>query len=258
MGCLARVWAALLGGGGKVLESCPQGGVTGIFRSLAKMEAYTGNKGSRATILLTYDLARINQETVRTRVNVPTELGTSSQGEAGVSQRGNAVHQSFTSSSLAQHDTGTPGTGSNLSTLNPLAAPFTPHGQAAHIAGPTSPASDTPTVRPPSPHRSTPPSLERFARDLRALKSSSTLSSRERLARMHDQRRQLLSHMGSAKAEMEELEGRLVREESVEGSQDVLNRLKDLRGLQEWVGHKGGGWGGGGADLGGEIARPGA
>ena len=159
--------------------------------------------------------------------------------------------------SLAQHDTGTRGTGSNLPTLNPLAAPFTPHGQAAHIAGPTSPASDTPTVRPPSPHRSTPPSLERFARDLRALKSSSALSSRERLARLHDQRRQLLSHMGSAKAEMEELEGRLVREESVEGSQDVLNRLKDLRGLQEWAGHKWAGLGEEMADLEAEIAMPG-
>lgn len=256
MGCLARGWAAHLGGG-KVLESCLQWEVTSISRDLTKMEANTGNKGSQATILLTYDLAHINQETVRTRANVPTELGTSSQVEAGVSQRGNAVHQSFTSSSLAEHDTGTRGTGSNLPTLNPLAAPFTPHGQAAHIAGPTSPASDTPTVRPPSPHRSTPPSLERFARDLRALKSSSTLSSRERLARMHDQRRQLLSHMGSAKAEMEELEGRLVREESVEGSQDMLNRLKDLRGLQEWAGHKWAGLGEEMADLEAEIAMPG-
>ena len=202
------------------------------FRHLTKMEANTGNRGSQATILLTYDLAHINQGTVRTRENVPTELGTSSQGEAGVSQRGNAVHQSFTSS-LAQHDTGTPGTGSNLPTLNPLAAPFTPHGQAAHIAGPTSPASDTPTVRPPSPHRSTPPSVERFARDLRALKSSSTLSGRERLARMHDQRRQLLSHMGSAKAEMEELEGRLARgvRGGIAGCAESTQRSQGLAGV---------------------------
>ena len=92
-------------------------------------------------------------------------------------------------------------------------------------------------MRPANRGRSTPPSWERFARDLRELQSGE-LGARERLTRTRDQRQQLLSHLKSAKAEIDELEGRLEREESVEGSQDILIRLRDLSGLHEWAGYK--------------------
>ena len=127
--------------------------------------------------------------------------------------------------------------GGALPVLNPMAAFFIPHTPAAAIAGPTASVSDTPTVRSASQRPSTPPALERFARELRELKSTG-LSNKQRLAVMHDQRRQLLSHMTRAKAEIDRLEGRLQREESVEGSQDILNRLKELHGLRGWVGYK--------------------
>ena len=138
---------------------------------------------------------------------------------------------------LAHHDSGTAGVGGILPTLNAMAASFTPRSQTATTAGPASPASDTPTVRPATTRPSTPASLERFARELRELKSSA-LSNKERLGVMHDQRRQLLSHMTTAKAEIDQLEGRLQGEMSVDGSQDILNRLKELNGLHEWAGHK--------------------
>lgn len=158
---------------------------------------------------------------------------------------------------LAYHHPGMPGTGGTVPILNPMAAAFTPRSRTATIANATSPASDTPTVRPASPHPSTPPSLERFARGVRELKSSG-LSNKERLGILHDQRRQLLSHMTTAKTEIDQLEGRLQREESIEGSQDILNQLKELNGLHEWAGHK---WAGPGeemADLEAEIAMPGS
>lgn len=138
---------------------------------------------------------------------------------------------------LAHFNIGTPRMGGALPVLNPMAVFFIPHTQAATIAGPTASASDTPTVRPASQRPSTPPSLERFARELRELKSTG-LSNKQRLTVMHDQRRQLLSHMTTAKAEIDQLEGRLQREESIEGSQDILNRLKELNGLRGWVGYK--------------------
>lgn len=98
-------------------------------------------------------------------------------------------------------------------------------------------ASFTPTVQPASLRLSTPPSLERLARELKELKSSGR-SNKERLAVAHDQRRQLLSHVSTAKVEIDALEGRLQREESIEGSQDILNRLKELNGLHGWVRQK--------------------
>lgn len=113
-------------------------------------------------------------------------------------------------------------------------------------------------MRPGSPQRrSTPPSLERFARDLEELKSSSELSARDRLTKIHDQRRVLLGHIIDAKAEIDELEGRLPQEESVEGSQDILDRLRDLRTLHEWAGNMWRGLGEEMADLEAEIAMPG-
>ena len=129
------------------------------------------------------------------------------------------------------------GVGDTVPTLNPLAASFTPRIQAARNAVPTSPASDAPTVRPAIPRPPTPPSLERLARELKELKSDG-LSNKQRLAVKHDQRRQLLSHMTTAKAEIDGLEDRLRHEESIEGSQDILNRLKELNGLHGWAGHK--------------------
>lgn len=127
--------------------------------------------------------------------------------------------------------------GSSSTMLNPMATSFTPRGQTTTTASLASPATDAPIERPASPSRSTPPSLEQFARKLRELKSTG-LSNRQHLAEMHDQRRQLLSHMTAAKAEIDELEARLQREESIEGSQDILNRLKELKGLHEWAGYK--------------------
>lgn len=175
----------------------------------------------------------------------------------------------------------TPETGSTLPTLNPLATSFTPHSQAATAAAAilTSPTSDPPAVQPPSPrHRTTPPSLERFTRDFRELKSSLSSSNRgdnnnnnrkndnntlsrkiERLAEIHDQRRQLLSHMGTARAEMEQLEKEERRLRIEEGyvEADSLERLRELKGLREWAGDK---WVGLGEEVGeleAEIAVPG-
>lgn len=147
--------------------------------------------------------------------------------------------------------------GSTLPTLNPMAASFTPRNQTAATAGLTSSASsDTPTVRPASPRSSTPPSLEGLARKLEELKSKA-LSNVERLEEIHHQRRQLLSHMTTAKAEIDQLEGELQSEESIEGSQDILNRLRELRDLREWVGNKWAGLGEEVAELETEIAVPG-
>lgn len=156
----------------------------------------------------------------------------------------------------AHHDSGTPGAADTLHTLNPMAASFTPRDQPATTAGTAAPASDTATIRPASPRPSTPSSLERLARDLEELKSNS-LSNPQRLARMHDQRRQLLSHMATAKAEIERLEEGLRLEESVEGSQDILNRLMELNALREWAGFKWAGLGDAVAELEAEIAVPG-
>ena len=141
--------------------------------------------------------------------------------------------------------------------LNPMAASFAPRSQTATAASLTSPASDTPTVWPVSAHHSTPPSLERFASELRELKSTE-LSNKGRLAVMYDQRRQLLSHMTTAKAEIDQLEDRLHREESIDGSQDILNQLKGLNGLHEWAGSKWAGLGEDIAELEAEIAVPGS
>lgn len=137
--------------------------------------------------------------------------------------------------SLTHFNLETPRVGGALPRLNPMAASFTPHSQAATTANPVS---DTPTARPASPCLSTPPSLERFARELKELKSSGQ-SNKQRLAAMQDQRSQLLGHMATAKAEIERLEGQLQREESIEGSQETLNRLKELNGLYGWVAYKG-------------------
>ena len=120
---------------------------------------------------------------------------------------------------LAHLTLGTPCMDGALPRLNPTAASFTP------------------TVQPASLRPSTPPSLERLVRELKELKSSGR-SNKERLAVAHDERRQLLSHMSTAKAEIDGLERRLQREESIEGSQDILNRLKELNGLHGWVGQK--------------------
>ena len=116
--------------------------------------------------------------------------------------------------------------GGNTPTLNPTAATFTP--------------------RPASPRPATPPSLERLARELKELQSSG-LSDKQRLGVLHDQRRQLLSHMATAKSEIDQLEVQLGREGLIEGSQDVLNRLRELKELHKWAGHK---W----RDLGDEIS----
>lgn len=147
--------------------------------------------------------------------------------------------------------------GSTLPTLNPMAASFTPSSQTAATAAlPSTSASDTPTVRPASPHPSTPPSLESLARKLEELKSKG-LSNVERLEEIHHQRRQLLSHMTAAKAEIDRLEGELKGEESIEGSQDILNRLRELGDLREWVGNKWIGLGEEVTELETEIAVPG-
>ena len=142
-----------------------------------------------------------------------------------------------------------------LPTLNPMAASFTPHGQTAAIAGSArSPACDTP--RPALPRPWTPLSLEDLARELRELQWSGK-SNGQRRAVMHDQRRQLLRHMTDAKGEIDQLEDRLRCKESVEGSQDILKRLKELDGLCEWVGYKWIGVGEEMADLEAEIEVPG-
>ncbi len=62
--------------------------------------------------------------------------------------------------------------------------------------------------------------------------------------------------MGTAKAEIEELERRLAREESVEGSQDLLSQLGELGRLHEWAGWKWQGLGEEMAELEAEIAMP--
>ena len=158
---------------------------------------------------------------------------------------------------LAHHDVGMRGIGGTLPALNPMAASFAPRRQNATAAGLTSPASDTPTVRPVSAHASTPPSLERFASELIELKSTG-LSNKQRLAVMYDQRRQLLSHLTTVKAEIDQLEDRLHREESIDGSQDILNQLKELNGLHEWAGSKWAGLGEDIAEVEAEIAVPGS
>lgn len=168
--------------------------------------------------------------------DAPVESDTSSQQEANFGERGNQ-YTILLIRVLAHFNIGTPRMGGALPVLNPMATFFIPHTQAATIAGPTTSASDTLTVRPASHRPSTPPSFERFARELRELKSTG-LSNKQRLAVMHDQRRQLLGHITTAKAEIDQLEGRLQREESIEGSQDILNRLKELNGLHGWVGYK--------------------
>lgn len=145
-----------------------------------------------------------------------------------------------------------------LPTLNPLAASFTPRNQPAATAALPSSASATPTVQPAILSSSTPPSLESLARELEEIKSKK-LSSVERLAEIHHQRRQLLSHMTTAKSEIDKLEGQLrtESEESVEGSWDILDRLREMRELREWVGGKWMGLGEEVAELETEIAVPG-
>lgn len=201
-----------------------------------------------------------SKETARMEANVPMESGISSQGESGVGQQetsgmtGDAPVQSGTSSQEEANvgEQETPRVGGALPRLNPMAASFTPHSQAATTANPVS---DTPTARPASPCLSTPPSLERFARELKELKSSGQ-SNKQRLAAMQDQRSQLLGHMATAKAEIERLEGQLQREESIEGSQEILNRLKELNGLYGWVAYKGASLGDEIVELEAEIAMP--
>ncbi|CAD6568095.1 MAG: hypothetical protein ASARMPREDX12_001064 [Alectoria sarmentosa] len=205
------------------------------------------------------------KEMARIEGNVAIEPGTSNEGETGVDQQGTpgmmgVAQVEFGTSSQQETnigERGTPRMGGALPVLNPMAAFFIPHTPAAAIAGPTASVSDTPTVRSASQRPSTPPALERFARELRELKSTG-LSNKQRLAVMHDQRRQLLSHMTRAKAEIDRLEGRLQREESVEGSQDILNRLKELHGLRGWVGYKWAGVEEEMADLEAEVAMPGS
>ncbi|CAF9938393.1 MAG: hypothetical protein ALECFALPRED_007676 [Alectoria fallacina] len=205
------------------------------------------------------------KEMARIEGNVAIEPGSSNEGEIGVSQQGtpsmmgDAPVESDTSSQQEANfgERGTPRMGGALPVLNPMATFFIPHTQAATIAGPTTSASDTLTVRPASHRPSTPPSFERFARELRELKSTG-LSNKQRLAVMHDQRRQLLGHITTAKAEIDQLEGRLQREESIEGSQDILNRLKELNGLHGWVGYKWAGLEEEMADLEAEVATPGS
>ena len=218
-------------------------------------------KVGKLPCFLSQALAHINFEAARMKGNVSTESDTSSREETGFGPQGKAVHPSV-NKSLAHHDPGAPGKGSNLPpTLNPLAASFTPSSQAANIAAPpppASPASDAPTVQPANARSPTRPSLQRFVRDLGELKSGSDLSDRARLAKLHDQRRQLLSHMSTAKAEIDELEGRLPREESVEGSREILIRLGDLRELHEWLGDKWTDLGEEMADLEAEVAIPGS
>ena len=159
---------------------------------------------------------------------------------------------------LAYHNSETPGVGGSLPALHPMAVSFTPRSQtAATTSGLALPASGNPAVRPASPHPSTPPPLERFARELRELKSSG-LSNIQRLAVMHDQRRQILSHMTTAKAEIDQLEERLYHEDSIDGSQDIVNRLQEFNGLHEWAGYKWTGLGEDIADLEAEIAVPGS
>ena len=113
------------------------------------------------------------------------------------------------------------------------------------------------TSRPASPRPSTPPSLERLARELKELKSSG-LSNKQRVEALHDQRRQLLSHMASAKSEIDRLEVQLGCEESIGRSQEVLNRLQELSELHEWAGGKWRGLGDEVSDLEVEMAMPGS
>ena len=113
------------------------------------------------------------------------------------------------------------------------------------------------TPQPAGPRPATPPSLERLARELKELKSSG-LSNKQRLGVLHDQRRQLLSHMATAKSEIDGLEVQLEREESIEGSQDILNRLQERNELHKWAGRKWRGLGDEVSDLEAEIAMPGS
>lgn len=159
-------------------------------------------------------------------------------------------HTIFLTQLLAHFNLAITHTGGALPMLNPMVASFTPQSQSATVAGSTSPASDIPIMQA---RPSTPPSLERFAKELKELKSSE-LSKRQRHAVMHDQKRQLLSHRTTAKAEIDDLQGRLHHEESIEGSQDILTRLKELNGLHEWTGYKWIGLGEEMADLEAEIA----
>ncbi|KAM0797882.1 hypothetical protein BDR22DRAFT_861971 [Usnea florida] len=158
--------------------------------------------------------ADTSNEGVLMEGNVPTESGPSGRGQTGSGQEE------------------TPGAGDTTPTLNPTAATITP--------------------RPASPHPSTPPSLERLASELKALKASGR-SNTQRLEVLRDQRRQLLSHMASAKSEIDGLEARLGRGESVEGSRDVLNRLEELNEFYGWVGIKWRGLGEEVWDLEGEM-----
>ena len=111
----------------------------------------------------------------------------------------------------------------------------------------------TSTPHPANPRPSTPPSLQRLARELKELKSSQ-LSNKERVKLLHDQRRQLLSHMASAKSEINWLEVELGR---IGGSQNILDRLRELKELHEWAGGKWRGLGDEVLEADGEIAMPG-
>ena len=130
-----------------------------------------------------------------------------------------------------------PSVGGSTPTLNPTAATFTP--------------------RPASARPATPPSLERLARELKELKSSE-LSIKQRLEVLHDQRRQLLSHMATAKSEIDQLDVQLGREGLIEGPRDVLNRRQELNELHKWAGHNWRDLGDEVSDLQAEIAMPGS
>lgn len=113
------------------------------------------------------------------------------------------------------------------------------------------------TQRPASPRPATPPSLQRLARELKELKSSGP-SSKQRLEILHDQRRQLLSHVATAKSEFDRLEVRLGGERSIEGSQEILSRLQEFKELHEWARDKWRRLGDEVLEAEGEIAMPGS
>ena len=200
------------------------------------MEANTGNKGGPNTMILVYIVAFNSLEGVPTEGNVPIGSVASSWGQTGVGQECTAIHHPLILY-FAHHCPDIPGMGGNTPIPNPTAATITP--------------------RPASSRPATPPSLERLARELKELKSSG-LSNKQRLEVLHDQRRQLLSHMATAKSEIDRLEVQHGREESIGRSQEILDRLQELNELHKWAGQKWRGLGDKVADLEGEIAMPGS
>lgn len=174
----------------------------------------------------------------RTEGSVALEPATLSQGAAGVAQQGKGIQASYWHdpwlTMIQQHPAflshSTLWLQLSHRAIKPPPTPLASHRQHPNQS-PTLQRCDR-RIEVARHHRPW-----RFARDLRELQSGE-LGARERLTRTRDQRQQLLSHLKSAKAEIDELEGRLEREESVEGSQDILNRLRDLSGLHEWAGYK--------------------